>query len=241
MSHYVIGDVHGQLDALTALLSRIRYNSSVDTLYFVGDYVDWGPKSIETLEYVMQLSKSGNAHCVLGNHDFMMRETIKSEQKSFSTLIGASVWACNNGAQTLKEYLKLPETKQKEIADWLNTLPLAIDGIKVGDKTYCVAHATRKIRGRKTGVLAEETQVWHRLNPNEDPFNGDKNFDGQTLICGHTITKYIVHHGTFLPYFDKRYINIDTGAKMMGFDDMARMTALRLEDLKFTSFPPDNK
>lgn len=67
MASYVIGDIQGCYDELQTLLEKINFDPAVDTLYFVGDLVNRGPKSLETLRFVKQLGTA--AITVLGNHD----------------------------------------------------------------------------------------------------------------------------------------------------------------------------
>jgi bis(5'-nucleosyl)-tetraphosphatase (symmetrical) len=65
MATYVIGDIHGCLDQLHHLLDKLAYNKE-DQIYFVGDLVNRGPKSLETLLFIKSLT---NAKVILGNHD----------------------------------------------------------------------------------------------------------------------------------------------------------------------------
>jgi bis(5'-nucleosyl)-tetraphosphatase (symmetrical) len=67
MSIYVIGDVQGCFDELQELVDYIAFNRKKDQLWFVGDLVNRGPKSLETLRWVKSLDNS--AVMVLGNHD----------------------------------------------------------------------------------------------------------------------------------------------------------------------------
>ena len=65
---YAIGDVQGCFNSLNALLKKINFNIDRDRLYFLGDVVNRGTHSLETLRFIF--SNKDNANMVLGNHDF---------------------------------------------------------------------------------------------------------------------------------------------------------------------------
>lgn len=67
MSTYLIGDVHGCLDELKALLAQVSFDPDCDKIWFTGDLVARGPASLEVLRYVRALGPA--AQTVLGNHD----------------------------------------------------------------------------------------------------------------------------------------------------------------------------
>ena len=67
MARYAIGDIQGCCAELKALLARLEFSADRDEIWFVGDLVNRGPQSLETLRLVRALG--ANATVVLGNHD----------------------------------------------------------------------------------------------------------------------------------------------------------------------------
>ncbi|HYN19671.1 MAG TPA: symmetrical bis(5'-nucleosyl)-tetraphosphatase [Thermoanaerobaculia bacterium] len=67
MATYAIGDVHGCFDTLKALLRRFSYDADHDRLWFVGDLVNRGPRSLATLRWAAD--QGDRIVAVLGNHD----------------------------------------------------------------------------------------------------------------------------------------------------------------------------
>ena len=64
---HVIGDVQGCCGALDRLLEQIGFSPSRDRIYVLGDLVNRGPQSLETLRRLRGFGDS--AVCLLGNHD----------------------------------------------------------------------------------------------------------------------------------------------------------------------------
>jgi len=63
MRYGVLSDIHGNLEALRAVLREL---SGVDAYLCLGDLVGYGPNPNECVETVRAL---GSVHCVVGNHD----------------------------------------------------------------------------------------------------------------------------------------------------------------------------
>ena len=70
MAVYAIGDIQGCYDSFRHLLEVCHFDEGKDQLWLVGDLVNRGPRSLETLRYVKSLQKS--AVVVLGNHDLTL-------------------------------------------------------------------------------------------------------------------------------------------------------------------------
>jgi serine/threonine protein phosphatase 1 len=66
-----IGDVHGCSVALAALVRAID-PTALDTLVFLGDYIDRGPDSRGVVEQVIALAKRSSVVPLLGNHEEML-------------------------------------------------------------------------------------------------------------------------------------------------------------------------
>ena len=140
-----IGDIHGEVGALTSLLSRMKYDSNGNhpeerKLVFVGDLVDRGPDSIAVLRLVRHLIEQGNAHMVLGNHELNL---ICAEKPLSDTLTPKSKpgnrWffgqtenmidtAGSNKNLHPPQFQRLADDPARdEITAFLNTLPLVLE------------------------------------------------------------------------------------------------------------------
>ena len=108
MSRVAIGDVQGCHDELRTLLDRIEFSSDRDRLWFVGDLVNRGPKSLEVLRLVRSLAD--NAVVVLGNHDLH--------------LLAVATGNCGaRHSDTLDAILSASD--RDPLLEWLMTRPLA--------------------------------------------------------------------------------------------------------------------
>lgn len=67
MTRYAVGDLQGCLKPLQCLLETVEFNPAKDQLWLVGDLINRGPESLQTLRFVKQLGDC--TRIVLGNHD----------------------------------------------------------------------------------------------------------------------------------------------------------------------------
>ncbi|MAT66381.1 MAG: diadenosine tetraphosphatase [Gammaproteobacteria bacterium] len=121
MAVYAIGDVQGCLDELQRLLERLRFDPAADRLWFAGDLVNRGPKSLETLRFIRGLGAA--AISVLGNHDLHLLAISRYADRLKSR-------------DTLLPILEAPDREQ--LLDWLRQCPLVHHDAESG---YCLVHA----------------------------------------------------------------------------------------------------
>lgn len=72
MKRYVIGDIHGQDEALKEVLNKVRFDYKKDRLIVLGDVADGG---VNTYEVIEELLKIKNLIYIIGNHDCLTPET----------------------------------------------------------------------------------------------------------------------------------------------------------------------
>ena len=82
-----VSDVHGNLPFLKGLLAKASF-SSEDTLILVGDLLEKGPESLNTLRYVMELCRGGNVHVVAGNCDETVLSLLDGDEEQETRIYG---------------------------------------------------------------------------------------------------------------------------------------------------------
>jgi bis(5'-nucleosyl)-tetraphosphatase (symmetrical) len=120
MAVYAIGDVQGCFDALQALLRKLAFNSTHDTLWFTGDLVNRGPQSAKVLRFVAGLGD--RAITVLGNHDLHLLAV-----------------ACGSARRRRDSFADvLTAADREQLIAWLRRQPLLHHDAELG---YALVHA----------------------------------------------------------------------------------------------------
>lgn len=231
----VIGDVHGCLPELLALLEKLGYTvrkteAGYDVGHltgrkpvFVGDLCDRGPDTPGVFRVVMDLVQRGAAYCVLGNHDDKLLRWLK----------GTPTKLTHGLAQSVEQFEKEPPEFREQVAAFLTKLPthLVLDGGKL-----VVAHAglPAEMHGRVSGKV-RAFALYGDTTGESDEFglpvrlNWAAHYRGRaTVVYGHT--------PTLSPAWENRCICIDTGCVFGG-----RLTALRYPDPELVTVPAERQ
>ncbi len=227
----IIGDVHGCLDELTALLARLGYEigGSGDALsakppagrraIFLGDLVDRGPAVPGVLRLVMGMVQAGAALCVPGNHDIKLMRKLR----------GKDVKVSHGLAESLAQLEREPAEFRKKVAEFLDDL---VSHYVLDDGKLVVAHAGMKepMQGRGSGKV-RDFALYGETTGETDEYglpvrhNWAAEYRGQAMVVyGHT------------PVPEPEWVNntlcIDSGCVFGG-----KLTALRYPEREIVSVP----
>ena len=218
---YAVGDIHGRLDLIEALLERIDADNrargeGIETRYiFLGDLIDRGPDSRGVVELLLAFSRTANARFLMGNHEQVFLHAMSGDRGAmrFFNRIGGRETLLSYGI-TEEDYRALDFdeltalAKEKVPAEHLAFLSGFEKWIELGD--YLFVHA-----GLKPGVPLEQQEASDLCWIRQEFLDHRESFD-RIVVHGHSITEEI----------DVRAnrIGIDTGAFASG-----RLTALGLE------------
>jgi serine/threonine protein phosphatase 1 len=218
---YAIGDIHGRLDLLEAMLERIAEEEGKRPrcptyLVFLGDLIDRGADSAGVIERLRTINWNYiKPVFILGNHEEMMLRVLGSEPGL------AHDWLSHGGYECAQSYGvqvgRLAALSPEEVAEILRKhipeedvafLQQFADSFRFGD--YLFVHA-----GIRPGVPIER-QTTQDLRWIREGFLNVERDDGLVVVHGHTISEE--------PEENSGRIGIDTGAYMGG-----PLTALLIE------------
>ena len=213
---YAIGDIHGRLDLIIELLTKIaddarRHPEDRERrLIFLGDYIDRGMQSRGVVETLLSKPWSGfDSTFLVGNHEAAMLDFLRCRSDE-------SAWLSYGGVETLLSYgvavpnLPLDGPAIRELREALRqAIPVAhVDFLSncvlshtEGD--YVFVHAGVR-PGRTIEQQTHDDLLWIR----EDFLRARLPLPGKVVVHGHTICA--------VPQDLGYRIDIDTGAFASG-------------------------
>ena len=124
---YVASNLYGRLDKYEKLIKKINLKDN-DTLYILGNIVDFGEQSIEL---VNELSAQYNVYSVIGEHDYkaylLLSEFDRILREGGAPSVSFSKemieWAQNGGQVTLEAFKGADADSKEGFLDYLADLP----------------------------------------------------------------------------------------------------------------------
>ena len=216
---YAIGDIHGRLDLLAALIKAIEHDhnaraTAVMTIVLLGDLIDRGPHSAGVLQAVRLWQSRRNLRLICGNHEEMFLRSFDDINVfnrfmvygGFETVASYPINAAAFQAAPLEEaQAMMIEAVPHEDLELIRSFE---DFVVIGD--YLFVHA-----GIRPGEPLQDQSV-QDLRWIREPFLSHSGWHEHVVVHGHTIADE--------PEIGHNRIGIDTGAYMSG-----RLTALCLE------------
>lgn len=193
--HYVIGDVHGCLEEMLALLDKIETLDKDAQFIFVGDFIDRGPKVWEVLQWVMKnITKDGKYQSVRGNHEQMALDwwneyKVWYEEKSWEeppkSYYDISEVLSEHITPTGEKGFHHPEDF-KGIMEFFNSLPyhkkLTVPVAADKKADYRIVHAWYDYQDGENTIMQHQTNLYVR-----NYWGNHSNLD-EVIVFGHTPT-----------------------------------------------------
>lgn len=167
-----IGDIHGCVAALDALLDIIGPNSD-DTFIVLGDYVDRGPASRTVIDRLIELGNKSRTITLLGNHEEMLLMSREDDQE-------LQAWLSFGGAETLASYQV--DHPRDLPADHLRFIESCRDFVETEHHFFMHANYLAEISlpAQPWNTLRWDS-LWQRVPP--------PHANGKQAIVGHTAQK----------------------------------------------------
>ena len=129
-----VSDIHGGYDLLDKCLKRVNYNPEKDYLIILGDVINRGEHSLESINYIIKLCKNKNVYMIKGNHEedfynrndlqYDMIKTYVTKKTSLLYDLLENVYTDNMNEEDIFNYAY---THYKYIFDFINSLPDMIE------------------------------------------------------------------------------------------------------------------
>ncbi|MBE6553822.1 MAG: serine/threonine protein phosphatase [Ruminococcaceae bacterium] len=141
---YVISNIHGNYTKFQSLLSQISFRDR-DTLYLLGDLLDYGEGS---MELIADISVRLNVFAIAGEHDFLAARMLKGVDKMLTSgarpdpefLTEMAEWVQDGGQPTLDAFRALDADEREGVLDYLEEMTL-YEEVEVKGERYVLVHA----------------------------------------------------------------------------------------------------
>lgn len=132
-----IGDIHGCMAELEALLAKTKYSPERDHIIAVGDMISKGPQSLEVIDFLVE----HGASCVRGNHEdrilLVANDYSGNALKAQISHPGAKEES--EAAKQIRMERELAKSLTPEQLDWLNACPVILKVGEIGSHGDIVA------------------------------------------------------------------------------------------------------
>ncbi|MBK7402761.1 MAG: serine/threonine protein phosphatase [Myxococcales bacterium] len=240
---FVVGDIHGDLDALRKLVGKMPTLEPTDTLVFLGDYVDRGPHSAEVVEVVRGFQRDAGFEvvCLRGNHEDAWLRVLDRRWDEF-------VFPPGNGClATMRSYTGGPHpepgtlfTPEEQEGLFSGAFFPRGRGRVVREPAAVPRGRARDLRAR--GPRGDQGRFLHPseiVPPHAMLWTRTKSFftdyRGKRVVVGHTVTDCLpADLSTHTPadptdfWAGECVVAIDTGAGKDGFLTAIELPALRV-------------
>lgn len=203
---YVIGDIHGEFEELRSLLGHLKKDAT--EYIFLGDYVDKGGMSKQSVDLLIALSRAAKCVFLMGDHEFAWFEYLNGNERFADFLLNYG------GVRTLESYSGRnlsPEDAREFLSDrgrvrkLLKQHDVFYSDLRlyhyIGNEYICVHGGINPVNADKPlSVHNKEEMVFIRNEFIKSRFL----YNGMRVIFGHTAFAE--------PYVDKYKIGIDIGA-----------------------------
>ena len=212
---YIVSDIHGQYGRYKQMLEKISFCDE-DKLYVLGDAIDRGPGSLETLLDIMERK---NVEMFLGNHEHMMLTYLEgSDRESW-------FYGVNGGRATYEKFNTFSKEKRERIVNYLKYETTIKKDLNYENVRYILSHTGAESDGidlytkdYADNLMAIQDFVWNMSARNTMNIDELEAADKETIfISGHIISRRITGEDeVFVQRFENNYswIDIDCGCAM---------------------------
>lgn len=215
---YVMSDLYGEYELFQDAIDKIDLGEE-DSLFILGNLVDYGAESMDLLMDVMYRS---NIYSVRGYSDAMAGKVLALLLENISALTSASDfetqipgvtdWLKGGGRATIEAFMLLSKTQKEQVVEYLQEMEL-YEEISVKGQGYVLVHA-----GLGNFEEDKELEDYSEEELTQMPADYSKVYlEDQILVTGHTLTSKIEGGEKGKVYTGNQHIGVNCGCGRGGF------------------------